>query len=77
MSHAQTGCDQCGQVDDHPKLHYGTQTWHHDCVPAPVKQIVLDGAHGASRDVTAAVFDACENGTRGDALRAHIQELHS
>ncbi len=31
---AQLSCDGCGQTDDHPKLHYGTQTYHHDCVPA-------------------------------------------
>lgn len=33
MAHAPTACDQCGQVDDHPKLHYGPETYHHDCVP--------------------------------------------
>lgn len=26
-------CDNCGQVDDHPKLHYGAATFHHDCLP--------------------------------------------
>lgn len=26
-------CDGCGQVDDHPKLHYGAETYHHDCTP--------------------------------------------
>lgn len=27
-------CDGCGQIDDHPKLHYGgAETYHHDCVP--------------------------------------------
>lgn len=30
---AQTQCDNCGQVDDHPKLHYGPETYHHDCLP--------------------------------------------
>jgi hypothetical protein len=29
-------CDNCGQYDDHPKLHYGPETYHHDCVPARV-----------------------------------------
>lgn len=29
-------CDNCGQVDDHPKHHYGAQTFHHDCTPASV-----------------------------------------
>jgi hypothetical protein len=27
-------CDGCGQTDDHPKMHYGVQTYHHDCIPA-------------------------------------------
>lgn len=26
-------CDGCGQTDDHPKLHYGLETYHHDCIP--------------------------------------------
>lgn len=29
-------CDNCGQTDDHPKLHYGLETYHHDCIPARV-----------------------------------------
>ncbi len=31
---AQLRCDGCGQTDDHPKMHYGAQTYHHDCIPA-------------------------------------------
>jgi hypothetical protein len=31
-----TTCEQCGQTDDHPKLHYGVQTFHHDCAPYTV-----------------------------------------
>lgn len=75
--HVPTRCDQCGKVDDHPKVHYGEQTWHHDCTPAPVKAEILGGAHGVSAEMTAAVFEACEDGLRGDELRAHIVELHS
>lgn len=29
-------CDNCGQIDDHPKLHYGNEVYHHDCIPARV-----------------------------------------
>jgi hypothetical protein len=29
-------CEQCGQTDDHPKLLYGVQTFHHDCAPYTV-----------------------------------------
>ena len=77
MANVPTQCDGCGQVDDHPKLHYGVQTYHHDCTPYVVKQAVLDGAHSVDRATTAAVFDACEGGLRGDELRAHIFELHA
>lgn len=28
-----TECDGCGQHDDHPKVHYGQETYHHDCLP--------------------------------------------
>src|SRR3954462_5499712 len=27
-------CGTCGQVDDHPKLHYNQLQFHHDCIPA-------------------------------------------
>lgn len=46
-------CDNCGQVDDHPKMHYPPRTYHHDCIPAYVMDDVLsdtqhapDGAGG-------------------------------
>jgi len=26
-------CDGCGQVDAHPRVHYGAETYHHDCIP--------------------------------------------
>jgi hypothetical protein len=26
-------CDGCGQADDHPNVHYGIETYHHDCLP--------------------------------------------
>lgn len=36
MAHTDTACEQCLQVDDHPKLHYGAETYHHDCMPGKV-----------------------------------------
>lgn len=33
---AATTCDHCGQTDDHPKLHYGVDTYHFDCLPQRV-----------------------------------------
>jgi hypothetical protein len=50
-------CDGCGQTDDHPKMHYGAQTYHHDCVPA----FVMD-------DLTHESIYSVEN---GQALLVH------
>lgn len=33
MALAVSTCDDCGQTDDHPKHHYGAETYHHDCTP--------------------------------------------
>lgn len=33
MANAFLTCDNCGQTDDHPKHHYGSETYHHDCTP--------------------------------------------
>jgi hypothetical protein len=61
-------CDQCGQADDHPKVHAEPQgTFHHDCLSADLRQQVIDSA-----PLGQAVIEACEGGLRGDALRDHI-----
>lgn len=36
MAHSATLCEGCGAVDDHPKLHYGAEQYHHDCAPYKV-----------------------------------------
>ena len=33
MTLAIYACDNCGQADNHPKLHFGAETYHHDCIP--------------------------------------------
>lgn len=44
MAHATTTCDACGAADDHPKLHYGPETYHHDCIPHKVvRDFTTDG----------------------------------
>lgn len=73
--HTPTACDQCGQTDDHPKLHYGMETYHHDCCPVRVHVDVT--AHPVVGPVVAATIDAAKRGVHGDALRAHIAELHA
>lgn len=75
-NHTQAECDNCGQVDDHPKLHYGApsgiETYHHDCIPARVrKDLNLDEGR------LSAIIEAAASGVHGNELRAHIQELHS
>lgn len=38
-------CDNCGQTDDHPKHHYGAETYHHDCTPFRVWEDMLSYTH--------------------------------
>lgn len=71
--HALSRCDQCGQVDDHPKAHFNTgETFHHDCLPYDKRAEVLE----AGGELAQAVLEACEGGKKGDELRAHIFSLH-
>jgi hypothetical protein len=50
-------CDGCGQVDSDPRLHYGLETYHHDCIPYRVLQDVttvgsfVDGQYVETPDV--------------------------
>lgn len=65
-------CDQCGQTDDHPKVHVDNgQTYHHDCLPFRLRQVVIETSeHGKD------IIEAAESGIRGDQLVSHIQSLH-
>jgi len=74
-----TRCDQCGQVDDHPKVHLGrlnsdlVETFHHDCLRADDEQALRDsGQDEGSGPKVSAVIDACKKGTKGDKLRELI-----
>ena len=69
--HAYTRCDNCGQTDDHPKLHYGAETYHHDCIPARV----LDDCNLELGDGLPEIIEACKAGKRGDALRKAIPDI--
>lgn len=70
-SRYKSACDQCGQYDDHPKVHIGVITKHHDCMSVSEKEMVVGSSETAADIITAA-----ESGTHGDDLLAHIQELH-
>lgn len=72
MARAQTQCDQCGQTDSDPKIHFADgPTKHHDCLSFSEKAQV-----GESSDVAAKIIEACEGGKRGEKLLAHIESLH-
>lgn len=81
----ETPCDHCGQTDDHPKIHYGVETYHHDCMPMRVVQELEAAAAIEDEDYA----DLAENskralefrqtamkGTRGPKLLAHIRKVH-
>jgi hypothetical protein len=67
-----TTCAQCGQTDDHPKVHFGDgDSKHHDCLSYAEKAQVVE-----SSDVAAKIIEACVGGKRGEKLLAHIESLH-
>lgn len=66
-----TTCDQCGQTDDHPKIHIGDVTKHHDCLTYKEEQMVRQ-----SSDQAATIIDACKDGKRGPELLSHIESIH-
>lgn len=79
MAHVQDRCEQCGQIDDHPKVHISEggviRTRHHDCLSVDDEQMVRDSAQArGSGPKASAVIDACKNGAKGDELRALIQD---
>jgi len=65
-------CDQCGQTDDHPKVHIGEVTKHHDCLNFQEDEMVRTSSPQA-----ATIIDDCKGGLRGEKLLARIEKLHS
>jgi hypothetical protein len=62
-------CEQCGQTDDHPKVHIGEITKHHDCLSAVEEQMLRDSAQEKdSGPKASAIIDAAKKGTRGAKL---------
>jgi hypothetical protein len=64
-------CDDCKQIDDHPKIHYGEDTYHHDCLPPRARRDASE-----SHPMVAHIIRVCERGLRGPELLAHIQAVH-
>lgn len=76
MARVATQCEQCGQTDDHPKVHIGETTKHHDCLSFSEREMILGSAEatpGAARKI----IEACEGGKRGDDLLKVIEKVHS
>lgn len=67
---AKSECDQCGGYDDHPKVHIGTVTKHHDCLSISEKTMVTESSPAA-----ADIVSACEEGKRGPELLEYIRSL--
>jgi hypothetical protein len=74
-----TLCEQCGQTDDHPKVHLGSLggavvSKHHDCLSAAEEQALRDSAQEeGSGPKASAIIDACKSGTKGAELVELIQ----
>lgn len=75
-THTPTLCEECLQVDDHPKVHYGPRTMHHDCTPPSIRRDIEQGVHSVSQKHTMAGFDGTDKGLKGGELRAHIRRVH-
>jgi hypothetical protein len=75
MARVATQCDQCGQTDDHPKVHIGEVTKHHDCLSFLEREMVI-GANQATDGAAEKIIVACEKGKRGDDLLAFIEKTH-
>lgn len=70
-----TTCEHCGQTDDHPKVHLGQVTKHHDCLSVAEEQALCDsGQAEGSGPKASAIIKACKEGARGDKLLTLIQD---
>jgi hypothetical protein len=74
MARVASTCEQCGQTDDHPKVHIGPVTKHHDCLSHRERAMVVDGAEDPA--LAEDIIAACEGGKRGEKLLAHIKSVH-
>jgi hypothetical protein len=70
---AQVTCEQCGQTDDHPKVHIGAVTKHYDCLSAAEKQQTIEAIPSDPDAVpTADIIAKAESGTHGNDLLSFI-----
>lgn len=75
--HFLTPCKACPEADDHPKIHYGNDSYHHDCLPpfAVLDVTRLADTH-PQHAAQARIVDAARAGTHGQELRAFIGSDH-
>lgn len=70
---AQTTCDFCGATDDHPKVHLGAVTKHHDCLSYTEEQVLIESGQEKGAPKASAIIEAAKSGTRGAKLLELIQ----
>jgi hypothetical protein len=81
---AVAACDQCGQVDDHPKVHMqglvdgvaGIISKHHDCLSVHEERALEESGQEPGHVKASAVIRECKAGRRGDKLLAFITGEH-
>ena len=65
-------CEGCRKFDSDPKAHWNTGgSFHHDCLPAQLRQELID-----NHPLGLQIIEAAEGGKRGKDLLAFIQQLH-
>lgn len=75
--HFLTKCKDCPETDDHPKLHYGQDTYHFDCLPAFAEQDVTRFLDHPQHAAARRIIDAARGGVHGQELRQHIDDDHA
>ena len=77
-------CDQCGQTDDHPKVHMqglvdgvpGIISKHHDCLSVHEERAVVASGQAPGTPKASAIIRECKAGLRGDDLLEFITGTH-
>jgi hypothetical protein len=70
--HVPTLCDQCGQIDDHPKSHWNDgNSYHFDCLPYDKREEFIQ-----SHPLAESLVNAATEGKHGDELRQFSVNLH-
>lgn len=77
MSYSCSTCQPPDKADDHPKLHYGPDHYHYDCLPGRVKADCLGDQSTVQQQRLAQIIKAAESGTHGAKLIARVVAIHT